>query len=564
LFFSGGFFLWKKKKNHSEVLDSLRTRIVFTIVFGLFLFGAIIFKLADIMIFNNREKEETIILNANEYESALKADITDRNGVLLATSVATSSCFIDPSSIIDSQETAEKLSELKGLPTKEKIFDKIKNKRKKFVWLIRHISPKIQQQIMNLGLPGVFFKKDYKRVYPLGSLFSHIIGACDIDGAGLCGLEKNFDQNLIIKGNNFFKLTLSLDLRIQSIIREELLDSIEKYSAEGGNAILMNINGEVLAIVSLPDFDPNSLQIKMMKQMFNRNTLGVFEPGSVLKIVNVAIALETKKADLNSIFDASVPVKLGRFLIKDFKGKNRPLTLTEAFVFSSNIAAVKIAQTFGPKIQKMFMEELGLFEKVSLEVPEIGKTIKPKIWHDSTFVTASYGYGISVSPINLLRSVATIIGDGYLVQPTIVKGKFLDNKKQKIISASTSEKVRSLMRAVVKLGTARKAEVEGAQIFGKTGTAYKISKKGYGNEKNRARITTFIGGFPTNKPEYVMIIMLDNPKPVPESFGYATAGWNVTKTAGNIFQKIIPILRPCLDPESDLIVTKYMTFKPKG
>ncbi|MDR0744377.1 MAG: penicillin-binding protein 2, partial [Holosporales bacterium] len=468
-----------------------------------------------------------------------------------------------PSVIIDRDEAAQKLSKLKGMPKFDLIKQKLADKSKHFVWLARHITPNVQQEIMNMGIPGIHFQKDYKRIYTHGNLFSHIIGCCDIDGCGICGIEKRFNDQLTVLDFPAKALPLSLDLRLQSIVHEELKKAVDYYKAIGGNAILMKTNGEILAIVSLPDFDSNDLKNTDSANMFNRNTLGVFEQGSVLKILNIAIALEEKTAKLNSIFDATAPIKLGRHLISDYRGKNRSLSFAEAFVFSSNIAAVKIAQTFGSRVQKAYMKKFGLLEKPKLEISEIGAPLFPTSWSEATAMTVSYGYGISISPLQLITIITSIVSGGLKVTPTLLfKNNETDIERIRYVSQKTSQAVRDLMRATVLFGTAKKASINGVPIIGKTGTAYKTNGKGYGNNSNRARITTFIGGFPKDNPQYMLLISLDDPKPSENSFGFATAGWNVAPTAKNIFSRIVPML---LDDkyteELPLQSTKYITIK---
>ena len=392
---------------------------------------------------------------------------------------------------------------------------------------------------MDLGLPGIHFQKDYKRIYIHGLLFSHIIGCTDIDCNGICGIEKEFNNKLIIKGQEENKLTLSLDLRLQNIIREELLNSIDKYKAKGGHAILMKTNGEILAMVSLPDFDPNNLKKYSNSDMFNRNTLGVFEQGSILKVLTAAIALDSKSSKLGDIFDASTPLRIGKFQITDFKGKGRPLTLVESIVYSSNIGCAKIAQNFGPQIQKQYFKKFGMLNKLNLEIPEIGAPILPKDWNEVTCMTIGYGYGIAISPLQLLTTITSIVNDGIKVYPTILI-RNNEVKGERIISSKTSSLVRDLMRAVVLYGTGKKVNIEGTEVLCKTGTAYKRKgKKGYGNSANRARITTFVGGFPKDKPQYMLLVSLDEPQGIKETYNYATAGWNVVPTAKNIISKLL-------------------------
>jgi cell division protein FtsI (penicillin-binding protein 3) len=489
-----------------------------------------------------------------------KADIVDRNGSILATSITTASCYADPSVIIDINDAAIKLSKIRELPKTDIIRQKLNDKTKHFVWITRHVTPQLREKIMDLGIPGINFQKDYKRIYIHGNLFSHIIGCSDIDGNGVSGIEKKFNNQLVISNDTKKKLILSLDLRIQSIIHEELQKNVRKFKAVGGNAILISTSGEIIAMVSLPDFDPNDVAKTTSINMFNRNTLGVFEPGSTFKILNVAIALDSGAARLDSMFDATVPIKLGRYTISDFRGKNRMLSLVEAFVFSSNIASVQIARQFGFDTQERYMMNFGVMEKIHLEIPEIGPPIIPSIWNNAA-TTVSYGYGVSISPIHLLSIVTSIVNDGIKVWPTLLRNGARHTDEQ-IISKRTSAIVRELMGAVIRYGTGRKAGVDGIDIIGKTGTSYKIHGRGYGNENKRSRITTFIGGFPGNKPKYLLLVMLDDPKPIEGTHGFATAGWNVAPMAHDIFKRVIPILDDGIHnkQESILQVTKYLNL----
>lgn len=557
--FFEGFALWRLSENHASLMSKLRVRIIFSGVCGVLLFCCVSYRLVNIMVINNRLTRCHSVHCDNEIVK--KADIVDRNGELLATSLSTASCYIDPSVVIDVNETAMKLSKIEGFPDAEHIKQKLKDKNKHFVWITRHVTPQIQEQVVDLGLPGVHFQRDYKRIYIHGNLFSHVIGCSDIDGNGVCGLEKQFSERLFVKTALPKKLVTTLDLRIQQIIYDELSAAIKKFNADGGNAILMSTNGEVLSMISLPDFEPNNLKSDSVQNMFNRNTLGAFEQGSVFKILNTAIALDSGTAKLNSVFDATAPIKVGRFSIKDFKGKNRPLTLVEAFVFSSNIAMAKIAQNFGSKVQKQYLEKLGMFGKPTIELPELGHSIVPANWTESTCMTVSYGYGLAVTPLQLLTAVTSIVNDGISVTPTLISGN-RSNRSDKIrlVSSQTSEAIRDLMRAVVCFGTGKKADIEGVEIFGKTGTAYKLAGRSYGSDGNRKRITTFLGGFPKDKPEYMLLVSLDNPSATSETFGYATAGWNIAPTAKNIFERIIPILYDgkAGNSHSELKVAKYL------
>ena len=261
-----GFALWRKVKNHEQLIVELKKRLLFTCGCGVLLFLFIVIRLVNVIVISPYTREYK---NYNREEVIRKSDILDRNGELLATSLTTASCYADPSVIVDLKDTVSKLSKIHGMPNANKIKQKLKDKSKHFVWLARHVHPSIQSKIMDLGLPGIHFQKDYKRIYIHGLLFSHIIGCTDVDCNGICGIEKEFNDKLVIKENEDNKLILSLDLRLQTIIREELLNSINKYKAKGAHAILMKTNGEILAMVSLPDFDPNNLQKYSNNDMFN-------------------------------------------------------------------------------------------------------------------------------------------------------------------------------------------------------------------------------------------------------------------------------------------------------
>jgi cell division protein FtsI (penicillin-binding protein 3) len=515
--------------------------MVFSGVCGTVVFSCISYRLVDVMIVSRYSAHDRLEHYTEHVER--KADIVDRNGELLATSIVTASCYANPSVIIDIDEMVEKLSKIPGMPSAKKLRLKVSDKSKHFVWLSRHVPPQIQEQVMDLGIPGIHFQKDYKRIYIHNNLFSHVIGCSDVDGVGVCGLEKNFSKELATYVNLNKCLVTTLDIRLQAIVHEELSNAVSKFKASGGNAMLMSNTGEILAMVSLPDFNPNNLGDCSSSDMFNRNTLGTFEPGSVLKIINVAIALDSGAATLGSVFDATEPLKIGRFSVTDFRGKKRPLTLAEAFVFSSNIAAAKIEQRFGTNVQKAYMKRLGLLDKASIEIPEIGHPIVPRVWNESTAMTMSYGYGLAITPLMLITTVTSILNDGVRVTPTLVYGKRrILAEGERIVSSETSRDVRDLMRLTVCYGTGKKAAVEGIEIIGKTGTAYQAQGSGYGAECNRKRITTFIGGFPKDVPHVMLIVSLDNPKATEWTHGFATAGHNVAPTAKNIFKRTVPLL----------------------
>jgi len=527
---------------HQQLLHSARQRILGSAIISCIAFLAIIARLVDVMVIRIPDCNT----GCNQRECQLRQNVVDRNGVILATQLITASVYANPKVIIDAKEAATKLCKLFPHWNYDALLKKLQSNQG-FVWIERHASPKIQEAVHSLGIPGIYLQQDQKRAYPHGSLACHVIGRCDIDGRGVSGVERAFDTTLRTQEG---ELKLSLDIRVQHAIHNELVAAVKKFKANAANAMVMDVEtGEVIAMVSLPDYDLNR-PMKNLKSEFNRNTLGVYEQGSTFKILNVAIALESGVATLNSIFDNRNPVQIGRFKITDFRVPCRELTLVEALLYSSNIAAIKIAQRFGPQVQKHFMEKFGILNSPTLEISELGNPLLPRDWRETAMMSVSFGYGIAVTPLHTLAAIAGIVNNGYRPIPTL---KFVTsaNRQHRInsflkdpcVSAQTSKIIRHIMRMIVSEGTARKANIEGYQVFAKTGTAYQSGKKGgYGAESDRSRTTSFIGGFPANRPQYVMIVMLDDPKAVEGTYGFATAGWNVAPVAGQIIERIAPLL----------------------
>lgn len=523
---------WHKGLQYADVLESAKQRVMIVAIVLFLGFVIIALRLGDVMLFTESNDDS---LKATEGFQILRRNIVDQNNEILATNIITASAYINPKQLLDPDDAAQKISSvLKNVSASE-----LKKKfalEKNFVWLARHMPPKLQKDLNDLGLPGLHMYRDQTRVYPHSSLFSHITGMCGLDGDGLSGLEQLYDIDLQ-QGTDH--LALSLDIRVQHILRTELKEGIKEFSALGGNAIVMKVKtGEILGMVSLPDFDPHKPNMKQTDAMFNKNTLGVYEPGSVFKVLNFAIGLETGKASLKTMYDGSQPIKMGKFTISDFRGLGRVMTLTEAFLKSSNIASVKMAQDFGLKTQKEYMKRFGVLDKVKLELPELGGPIIPRDWREPSLMSVSYGYGVSQTPLQILTAITSIINDGKKVKPTLLKKtNLMDEEEISVISSKTSRIIRKLMRQVVQEGTAKKVQVEGIPIFAKTGTVYKKQGKGYGKQQ----ITTFVGGFPVEDPEIMMIVMLDDPKPTKESCGYAAAGWNVVQVAKRVIERVAPM-----------------------
>jgi cell division protein FtsI (penicillin-binding protein 3) len=451
----------------------------------------------------------------------------------------TGSVYANPKVIINAEEAAAKLSGLIPELDYKSLLKKLTSDKKGFVWLVRHISPKLQQAVNHLGIPGIYLQRDEKRVYPYGALVSHVLGYCGIDNNGLAGVEKYFDVQL---NQNKDPLYLSIDMRVQHIVHDELSNAVAEFQAEGGNAIVMAVKtGEVIAMVSLPDYNPNLPNQNVVSATFNRNTLAMNESGSTFKVFNTSIALETGIASLSSRFDNSSPISVGRFKITDYRPpKKGMLDVQEVFIHSSNIGSAKMALQFGGAVQKQYLNKFGLLKAPTLEIPEIGSPLVPKDWRPVTTMTVAYGYGIAVSPLQLLNAVNGIINDGWLRPATLVK-RDPENLPEpvRIISSKTSAIMRNLMRLVVTEGTAKQANVPGYEVFGKTGSAHKLAGKGYAD---KAKLTSFIGAFPKSNPQYIVLLFLDNPKPTKKTHGFATGGWTAAPTGGRIIERMAPLL----------------------
>lgn len=550
--------LWHQVVRDHSILDKARNRTVIGALVFCAAFALISLRLFDVMVFRSVAERSQLDLEKNVELALERGNITDRNGEILATHLITASVYANPKVIINPKEAAEKLCALIPELNYETTLKRLNDPSKGFVWVLRHIPPKLQHAINNLGIPGVYLQKDQRRVYPFGPITAHAVGYCGMDNVGLSGIEKSFDVRL---RKDKSPLALSLDIRVQHAVHEVLASAIQEFSAAGANAMVVDITtGELISMVSFPDFDPNVPSQNAAEAAFNHNTLGVREPGSVLKIMTMAIALETGRIHMNSIYDAIHPVKVGRFVINDFKGPNRMVNLQEAFLFSSNLACSRIALDFGLPWQKKYFQSFGFFNKPSLEIPEVGSPLYPKNPTDATLISTSFGYAISLSPLQLMKTTAALINNGEMRELTLLRQK-MPVIGAPIVSKKTSEGIRHLMRLVVTEGTGRKAAVKGYPIIGKTGTAYKARKGGY-DQINK--LTTFMGAFPAHSPRYLLLVSLDSPRPTPKTYGYSTGGWTACPTGGKIIERIAPLLgiAPVEDDRfdiqsSDIILTAH-------
>lgn len=533
-----GISNWQNTKLLHRTLDMARTRLLVICGSFILIFLTITIRLVDVSLLK-RSGEDTFS-QSHIQKPAFRADIVDRNGELLATSLRTSSLYANARVVLDPKEAAQKLVQALPELNYNDTLHRLQS-GKGFVWLARHLTPQKQAEVLRLGLPGVYFQQDERRVYPHGELFAHVLGYTNIDNQGLSGIERKFNDLLLSQGDPF---ALSLDVRVQHIMRDELLAGIEKYKAQGGAGLVMNVQtGEIIAMVSLPDFDPNHVnKIGSQKQaLFNRLALGVYEMGSNFKIFTTALFLDKSKSNVHTKLDVSGPLRVGRFRITDIHPAHYPLTVTEIFIQSSNIGAAKMAMYLGSNLQQEFFKKLGFFQSPQLEIPELGSPLFPKQWSEPTLITASYGYGISITPLHLATAIAGIVNKGIMQQSTILK-KVQDDSTQgrRVVSEKTSEIMRKLLYMVVAQGTGKKAGVNGYEVGGKTGTANQLVGKSY---KDGTSTTSFTGVFPMTDPKYLVLIMVDRPQGIKETYGFNLGGWNAAPITGKVIRRIAPILQ---------------------
>lgn len=548
---------WQETKLLRQTLDTAKSRLLIVCCTFLLAFLVIVGRLVDVSLLRGGSEGNQIHGNAL-HGMRFRADIVDRNGELLATSLKTSSLYANARVVLDPKEAADKLVQVLPELNHKEILHRLKS-GKGFVWLARHLTPQKQAEVLCLGIPGIYFQHDERRVYPHGELFSHVLGYTNIDNQGLSGLERNFNERLL---GDKEPLQLSLDMRAQHVLRDELLAGIEKFKAQGGAGLVMDVRtGEIIAMSSLPDFDPNQVGKIGSNAMalFNKITLGVYEMGSSFKILNTALYLDSGIADVFTKFDVSAPLRVGRFRIKDFHPAHYPLTVGEIFTESSNIGAAKMALQMGSTLQRAFFKKIGFFSTLSLEIPELGSPLYPKKWSEATTITAAYGYGISVSPLHLATAIGGIVNKGIMQKPTLLK---IDPSKVnpgvRIISAETSEIMCKLMYMIVAQGRGKKAHVKGYEVGGKTGTANTLEGRSY---KEGSNMTSFMGAFPMRNPQYVVLVMLDRPQAIKGTYGFNAAGWNAAPVAGKVISRIAPLLHvvPSIDSNTQPDTNLFMT-----
>ena len=513
----------------------LTVALVFTVCF-LVLGG----RLIELTVIREPGPALTYAPTAPSKQTAGRADIVDRNDVLLATNLITASLYADARVVPDRSEAARRLVTVLPDLSPAMVRERLATGRA-FVWLKRNLTPSQQVAVNDLGLPGLHFRNEQRRLYPHGALEAHVLGFTDVDGNGISGIEKFFDTDMRDRGPEGRALQLSLDTRVQHVLRDELMAAMARFQAAGAAGLVMDADtGEILALTSLPDFDPNHPTASPALSRFNRATKGVYELGSVFKVLTVAMALDSGTTKLRGGYDATKPIRVARFTIRDSHPKKRWLSVPEILIYSSNIGAAKMALDVGRNGQRKYLERFGLLSRPRLELPEVGAPISQARWGDLTTMTASFGHGLAVSPVQFASAFGAMVNGGILMPATLIKRTSgARTLGVQVISARTSDQVRRLLRAVVEKGTGSKVKAPGYLVGGKTGTAEKPGRGGY---RRSALISSFVAAFPMNQPKYVVYLLLDEPQGDAETQGFAGGGWTAAPLVGRVINRIAPIL----------------------
>lgn len=486
-----------------------------------------------------------------------RPDIVDRNGAVIATDVKTPSLFAEPRKLIDVDEAVELLTAVLPDLDASEVRERLSSKRG-FVWLKREITPKQQQEIHRLGIPGVGFLSENKRVYPNGVTVSHEIGHVNVDNQGIAGIEKWLDgQGLAALHMAGFAtdrlqkpVELALDLRVQFALRDELAKARDKYSAKAAAGVILDVNsGEIVAMASSPDYDPNNPKEANDPTRINRLTTGVYEMGSTFKALTLAMGLDSGRINLNTTFDARLPLRYGKFTINDYHAQKRVLNVAEIFTYSSNIGTARLALSLGVDYHKAWLRKMGQLDRLRTELPESAEPIVPKNWGELNTVTIAFGHGLSVAPLQAVMGVAATMNGGLLIPPTFLKRSEAEVKAiaKQVLKPETSIKMRYLMRLNAEIGSGKSSNVEGYYVGGKTGTAEKVINGRYSKTK---LLTDYMAVLPADKPRYLVFVMLDEPQATKDTHGYATAGWNAGPTAARVIERVAPLLD--IQPRFDL------------
>ena len=519
------------------VLRKASKRIAFLMVVFFLCFSAIVGRLFYLTVLSYQSRTFTPSVLKTDL-NIIRHNVLDRNGMILATSVPTKDLSINPKMVKpkDRETVAENLAKVLPGVTKEDVLSKI-DMGGSFRYIKRNITPIEQKDVNWLGYYFLMETDGEKRVYPQGSLFSHLLGSVDIDNKGTAGIEKAYEPVLAEKN-----LTLSLDISVQDIVHRALAQNIQKFKASGGTSIVMDVHtGEVLASVSLPDYNPNLAVDTDEDARFNKATLGAYEFGSVFKLFNTAMALEAGTIKPYDVFDATKPMKIGKKTFEDYRGQNRPLMVPEILIHSSNIGSIRIALKTGWQKQKEFLGRFGFYNPLPIKLPERTRTQYPRAikWAEITSANVSFGYGVSISPLHLISAVSALVNGGYYRVPTFIKDGNKGKAEYQVLSKKVSDQMRHMMWGVINWNLKENDPIRAYAVGGKTGSANLLKNGKYVQGSLR---TTFVCAFPMNAPKYAVLVVLENPQRIKETFNFNTAGWNAKPTGLQIVSEIAPYL----------------------
>jgi cell division protein FtsI (penicillin-binding protein 3) len=524
----------------------VRTRLIMATAGFAVLFGAVGLRLTQKTVLQPEASRVAQAPRLPRVEAPVsRAEITDRNGEVLAVTVRGLALYARPNLIDNPRRVTEQLHAILPHLDRERLLDRLSPPRA-FAYIDRFITPRQMEQINALGIAGLDFETAERRTYPRGRDGAHVLGLVDVDNQGLFGAERWFDERLRTSRE---ALRLSLDIRVQRELRESLAWSIERFNGIGGAAIVMDVHSaEILGMVSLPDFNGANPAASPPENRFHRAIEGVYEPGSTFKLLTAAAALELGTVHLHSGFDATRPIRIGGHEINDFRGKNRWLALPEIIAYSSNLATAHMAMTVGPARHREFLARFGIarHQRLPVELPEAAAVLLPgsRDWRDLNTMTIGFGHGVSVTPLHVVNAIGTLANGGMFRTPTILaRPEGAEREATRVISERTSEQTRRLMRIAVTEGSGRGADAPGYFVGGKTGTALKPLERGRGRGySEHRRISAFVGAFPMNTPRYAIYVMVDEPKPRADTGGYATAGVVAAPAARRIVERVAPIL----------------------
>ena len=519
---------------HAAVAEG-RIRIRIALMLFLAMVAIVLIRLAEVALLSPDSHRRAVPMA----DMSTRADITDRHGVLLATTLSTYSLYAEPSRVWNPREAAEALVRLRPGLDRARVEAQLGSDRA-FVWIDRGLTPREKQAVFELGQPGLGFRREPKRAYPAAPLAAHVVGWTDIDLQGAAGVERAANDRLSADGAP--RVVLSLDARAQFAVAEELAAATERFQAKSAAAVVLDIrSGEVLALASVPDFNANAVGASAPDSRFNHAAMSTYDLGSVFKPLTVAMALEEGLTTRKEMFPVHKPYKVLNKFIRDDHPSRVPLSLDGVLAESSNRGTAMLAQRIGAETQQRYLNELGLLSRVPWELSESARPQVQSRWGEMATVTVSYGHGLAVTPLALTVATAAMLNDGTYVAPTVFRrGAANPPQTRPVFSAHVSRDLADMMRLTVTDGTGRKADVPGFGVMGKTGTAEKPSAAG-GYDRERM-VTSFVAAWPHASPRYAMIVTLDEPQPVDGTFGYATAGWNAAPTAGRIIERIGPML----------------------